>query len=1097
MRMKNQPIDPILVKSLQERILILDGAMGTMVQRYNLKEPDYRGERFAKHPCDLKGNNDILVLTRPDIIGNIHREYLAAGADIIETNSFNANAISMADYQIQDLVYELNVAAAKIARQAADEFTAKDENKRRWVAGSIGPTNRTASISPDVNDPGFRAVSFDDLVAAYGEQIRGLIEGGVDILLIETVFDTLNCKAALFAAENVFSAIGKSLPIMVSVTVSDASGRTLSGQTVEAFWISVSHANLFSIGLNCGLGANNMRPYIEELSDIVPIAVSAYPNAGLPNMFGQFDQTPEIMASQVKSFAENKLVNIVGGCCGSTPDHIRAMAEALAGLPPRPIEPKPVRSAFSGLEALVIRPETNFINVGERTNVAGSKKFADMIKAGEYEAALSVARQQVEAGAQMIDVNMDESMIDSKAAMVRFLNLIASEPEISRVPVMIDSSDWNVLEAGLKCLQGKGVVNSISLKEGEAVFKEHAKLVHRYGAAMVVMAFDEKGQADTYERKIEICTRAYDILTKEAGFPPEDIIFDPNIFAVATGIEEHNNYALDYINACRYIKQNLPHARISGGVSNVSFSFRGNNTVREAMHSAFLYHCIKAGMDMGIVNAGMIAVYDEIDPRLLSLIEDVLLNRSPEATERLTEYAQSVQNVSGRKTEDSAWRDLPVEKRLEHALIKGLTDHIEQDVTEALEKFKTPLSVIEQPLMNGMNTVGDLFGSGKMFLPQVVKSARVMKKAVSYLLPLMEKDKAKGSSAGKILLATVKGDVHDIGKNIVGVILACNNFEILDLGVMVPCEKIIQTAKENRADIIGLSGLITPSLHEMEHVAKELERNGLNIPLMVGGATTSPLHTAVKIAPNYQGAVVHVKDASLSVNISRNLIDKGKSGLSYRDDIKVKQESLRAQHEQTIAKRTLLPLSEARQKKFNIDWKEALIAEPLMPGIHVFPNFELDKLIPYIDWTFFFIAWNMRHKYPEILQHPEQGPEAKKLFDDAQKVLGSIKRTKALPRTAFWDYSRRIPCRTISKFTPTFQGRISSRHSGICGSKHRMMTGNAIAFPILSLPKTAAALIISAVLQSLPGSAWIRSSQLIKRIMMIITPYWPKLSPIV
>ncbi|MBF0532698.1 MAG: methionine synthase [Candidatus Omnitrophica bacterium] len=997
--MKNN--ETILHDLLNQRILIIDGAMGTMIQRYHLTENDFRGERFKNHAGDLKGNNDLLSITRPDVIRAIHREYLLAGADIIETNTFNANAVSLADYHMEGLVYELNLTSARLAKQVADEFSRQNPGKPRFVAGAIGPTNRTASMSPNVNDPGFRAVNFDSLVAAYSEQIRGLAEGGADLLLIETVFDTLNCKAAIFAAQKYFDQTGTRLPLMISVTVSDKSGRTLSGQTIEAFWISVAHALPLCVGLNCGLGAKDMRPYVAELSNIADCFISAYPNAGLPNAFGQYDQSPEEMARLVKDMANEGLVNIVGGCCGSTPDHIRAIAQAMNGQAPRRVEPRPALSMLSGLEPLIKKPETNFINIGERTNVAGSKKFADLIKAGDYENALSVARQQVEAGAQIIDVNMDEAMINSVEAMTAFLNHIASEPEISKVPVMIDSSDWKTLEAGLKCLQGKGIVNSISLKEGEAIFREHAQAIRRYGAAVVVMAFDEQGQADTYERKVAICTRAYRILVDQIGFPPQDIIFDPNIFSVATGMEEHNNYSLDYIRAAETIKQTLPLCLISGGVSNVSFSFRGNNAVREAMHSVFLYHAIHAGMDMGIVNAGMITVYDEIEPELKELVEDVILNRQPDATEKLIALSQTISGEGKKTAEDLAWRADPVEKRLTHSLIKGLTDFIETDVLQAHKKIGDPVKVIEGPLMDGMNVVGDLFGSGKMFLPQVVKSARVMKKAVSYLMPYIEARKQSSSSntLGRIILATVKGDVHDIGKNIVGVILACNNFEIIDLGVMVPCEKIIRTAIEQKANIIGLSGLITPSLGEMEHIAKELEREGLKIPLMVGGATTSPTHTAVKIAPHYRGLTIHVKDASRSVNVSRSLVNpENQCALAGR--IKTEYAQLRDQHEKLNASRIFAPLTEARQKKFLINWKNLPPFKPQKSGIQIFHDIDLKLLRDYIDWTFFFIAWELRHKYPEILNHPQMGVEARKLFKDGQDALNAIMEQRLLTANA-------------------------------------------------------------------------------------------------
>ncbi|NTV29839.1 MAG: methionine synthase, partial [Candidatus Omnitrophica bacterium] len=859
-----------LAQLLKERILILDGAMGTMVQRHRPTEADYRGTRFRDWPVDLKGNNDLLSLTRPDIISDIHRQYLAAGADIIETNTFNANRVSLADYRMETLVEELNLASARLARAAAEEFTRENPERPRFVAGSIGPTNKTASLSPDVNDPGFRAVTFDELVTAYGEQVRALAAGGVDVFLIETIFDTLNAKAAVFAVLTYNESAARPVPVMLSGTITDASGRTLSGQTAEALWISLRHARPLAFGFNCALGARDMKPHLETISGLADTFVSAYPNAGLPNQFGQYDQTPTEMAALVREFATDGLVNIVGGCCGSTPDHIRAIAQAVAGLKPRQLPELTAVSAYSGLEALVLREGLNFVNIGERTNVTGSKKFAKLIIDGNFDEALSVARQQVEAGAQAIDVNMDEGMLDSQAAMVRFLRLSAAEPDIARVPVVVDSSRWEVIESALKCLQGKSIVNSISLKEGEDLFRQRARLLLKYGAAVVVMAFDEQGQADTRQRKFEICQRAYRILTEEVGFPPEDIIFDPNVFAVATGIEAHNNYALDFIGAVNDIKKNLPHCRVSGGISNVSFSFRGNDAVREAMHSAFLYHAIRSGLDMGIVNAGMIAIYDEVPRELLTLVEDVLLNRRPDATERLVAFAENVRAAGKKETKSLAWRSEPVNKRLSYALVQGITDFLEADLAEALKASPTAISLIEGPLMDGMNTVGDLFGAGKMFLPQVVKSARVMKKAVSWLQPYIEKDRA-GSvrSAGRVLLATVKGDVHDIGKNIAGVVLACNNFEVIEMGVMVPAREILEKARAVKADIIGLSGLITPSLDEMVHVAAEMEREGFNIPLIIGGATTSPAHTALKIAPAYRGPVVHVKDASRGVGICR------------------------------------------------------------------------------------------------------------------------------------------------------------------------------------------------------------------------------------
>lgn len=997
---------------LKHRILILDGAMGTMIQRYKLTEADFRGERFKNHPCDLKGNNDLLSITQPEIIKEIHRQYLEAGADIIETNTFSGTTIAMADYQMDnnELVYELNFQSAKIAKEVADEFTALNPDKPRYVAGALGPTNRTASISPDVNDPAFRAITFDELVDAYYLQISGLVEGGVDILLVETIFDTLNAKAALFAIDKYFdenfgkvSRLSKvhipikHLPIMVSGTITDASGRTLSGQVTEAFYNSISHAHLLSVGLNCALGADLLRPYQQELARIASTYVSCYPNAGLPNAFGQYDETPEYMAKQLEDFAKNGFFNIVGGCCGTTPAHIRAIAEVVKKYPPRKLPEPDTFLHLSGLEPIVIKPETRFVNIGERTNVTGSRKFAKLIKEGKYDEALEIAKQQVENGAQIIDVNMDEGMLDSEAAMVKFLNLIAAEPDIAKVPIMIDSSKWSVIEAGLKCIQGKGIVNSISLKEGEEKFIHQARLIRRYGAAVVVMAFDENGQADSYERRIQICERSYKILTEQVGFPPQDIIFDPNILTVATGIEEHNNYAVDFINATRWIKENLPYAKVSGGISNISFSFRGNDVVREAMHSAFLFHAIKAGLDMGIVNAGMIEVYEEIDKELLERIEDVLLNRRPDATERLVEFAETVKNKGKAVEKDEEWRKADVTERLKHALIKGITDYIEQDTEEARLLYERPLQVIEGPLMDGMNVVGDLFGEGKMFLPQVVKSARVMKKAVAYLIPYIEEEKLKNpegnqaKSNGKILMATVKGDVHDIGKNIVGVVLACNNFEIIDLGVMVPKEKILDTAIKENVDIIGLSGLITPSLDEMVYVAQEMERRGMKTPLLIGGATTSRLHTAVKIAPNYTGVVVHVLDASKSVPVASNLVTNNEEAKNeFIAEIKQSYAQLREEHAKKQDSKNYLSLEEARKNKVQIDWENEHIVKPSFLGVKVFDDYPLEELTNYIDWTPFFQSWELYGKYPQILKDDVVGAEATRLFNDAQKLLKEI-----------------------------------------------------------------------------------------------------------
>jgi 5-methyltetrahydrofolate--homocysteine methyltransferase len=989
---------------LRKRILIIDGAMGTMIQTYKLEEADYRGERFKVWPKDLKGHNDLLNVTQPQIIEAIHREYLEAGADIIETNTFNSQSISLADYGMQDLGYELAKAGAEAARRAADGVMGQQRGRTCWVAGAIGPTTRTSSISTDVSNAAARGTTYDELVAAYTEQVRGLLDGGADILLVETIFDTLNAKAAFFAIESYFEETGRRVPIMASVTFIQAgSNRGVTGQTVEGFWNSISHVPLLSVGMNCALGPKEMRPLIEELSNIAPIFVSCYPNAGLPNPLlpTGFPETPESLAPQLREWAQQGWLNLVGGCCGTTPAHIQLIAEAVKGLPPRvPPRVEPYLR-LSGLDALTVRPETNFVNIGERTNVTGSPKFSKLILAGNYEEALAVARQQVENGAQIIDINMDEGMLDSEKAMVHFLNLIASEPDIAKAPIMIDSSRWSVIEAGLKCVQGKGIVNSISLKEGEAKFIEQAKLIRRYGAATVVMAFDERGQADTLERKMEICERSYKTLTEKVGFPPQDIIFDPNILTVATGMEEHNGYAVDFIEATRWIKKNLPHAKVSGGVSNISFSFRGNNVVREAMHAAFLYHAIKAGMDMGIVNAGMLEVYEEIPKELLELVEDVLLNRRPDATERLVRFADSVKQKEKGAVEEDQWRKGTVEERLSHALVKGIVEYIDQDVEEARQKFAKPLEVIEGPLMAGMNVVGDLFGSGKMFLPQVVKSARVMKKAVAYLLPYMEAEKkASGNhkAQGRILMATVKGDVHDIGKNIVGVVLGCNNYEVIDLGVMVSCEKILQTAREKQVDMIGLSGLITPSLDEMVHVAREMKRQGFDLPLLIGGATTSKAHTSVKIAPNYDEAVVHVLDASRAVGVVGSLINpQFKPG--FVQGIRTEYEKLRAQHAGQQAK-PLLTIEEARQRRTPIDWKASDIPKPEFTGVRVIRNLALAELVPLIDWSPFFHTWELRGRYPAILEKPE----AKKLFEDAEKLLNEIVADKLLTARAVYGF---------------------------------------------------------------------------------------------
>ena len=981
-----------IMKTIQEiakeRILLIDGAMGTMLQAYQLEEADFRGDRFKDHPSDLKGNNDLLSLSRPDVVGAIHTAYLEAGADLIETNTFNANAISQSDYGTEDLVYEINLKSAKIARKSADKFS----HDPRFVCGALGPTNRTASLSPDVNDPGFRNVSFDELAVAYGEQVRGLLDGGVDVLLVETVFDTLNCKAALFAIQSLLEERGEEVPIIVSGTITDASGRTLSGQTVEAFWHSIRHVDLFCVGLNCALGAEQIRPFLDALSTVADTLISVYPNAGLPNEFGEYDQSPEAMAKIIKEFSDSGLVNLVGGCCGTTPDHIKAIANAVEDIQPRIIPDIAPLTKLSGLEPVTIRPESNFINVGERTNVTGSSRFRRFIKEDNYEEALSVARQQIENGAQVIDVNMDEGLLDSEAAMGTFLRLIAAEPDIAKVPVMVDSSKWSVLETGLKNLQGKGIVNSISMKEGEDEFKRQAGAIKKYGAAVIVMAFDESGQADSYERKIEICSRAYDILTEEVGFPPEDIIFDPNIFAVATGIEEHNEYANAYIEATKTLKEALPGIHISGGVSNISFSFRGNNGVREAMHSAFLYHAIQAGMDMGIVNAGQLTVYDDIDPELKTRVEDVLFNRREDATERLVEIAEEYRGVKRSEEKDLSWRDQTVEQRICHALVEGIMDFVVEDTEEARKKYDRAIEVIEGPLMDGMNVVGDLFGAGKMFLPQVVKSARVMKKAVAHLVPFIEKEKDElgltGKSNGKIIMATVKGDVHDIGKNIVGVVLGCNGYDVIDLGVMVPSDKILNSARDEGADIIGLSGLITPSLDEMVHVAKEMERLEFDVPLLIGGATTSKTHTAVKIEENYSGPTVHVIDASRAVGVVSKLMNDNERD-AFVSERRQEYDGIRVQRGDSKRVRKL-SIEEARKRKFSTDWEGYQVPSPKLQGMKLFEDYPLDELVDYIDWSPFFHAWEMKGKYPAILKNSKYGKEARKLFQDGQNMLDRI-----------------------------------------------------------------------------------------------------------
>ncbi len=986
------PTEATLRAILETRILTLDGAMGTMIQGHALAEEDYRGRRFADHPVDLKGNNDLLNLVRPDIIGGIHRQFLAAGADIIESNTFNSTRIAQADYQLETLAYELNLEGARIARREADAAEGQ-----RWVAGVLGPTNRTASVSPDVNDPGFRNVTFEDLRASYAEAIRGLVDGGADLLLVETVFDTLNCKAALFALEEFFEATGTRLPVMISGTITDRSGRTLTGQTTEAFWNSVRHARPLFIGLNCALGARDLRPYVEELSRVADTFISLHPNAGLPNEFGGYDETPAYMAEVLREFAEQGFLNMVGGCCGTTPAHIQAIAEAMKGLPPRRVPEVPRVCRLSGLEPLNLTPETGFINVGERTNVTGSPKFATLIREGQLEAALDIARQQVDNGAQIIDVNMDEGMLDSEALMVEFLNRIASDPDIARVPIMLDSSRWSVLEAGLRCLQGKGVVNSISLKEGPEKFLQQAAHIRRMGAAVIVMAFDEKGQADTAARKLEICARSYHLLVDEVGFPSEDIIFDPNILTVATGMEEHNEYAIAFFEATRAIKQNLPHALVSGGLSNVSFSFRGNNPVREAMHSAFLYHAIRADLDMAIVNAGQLGIYDNIEPELRERVEDVLFNRRPDATDRLIEFSSGVQAGIRDKAEVEAWRLAPVEARLSHALVKGIADYIVEDTEEARLAASHPLDVIEGPLMAGMNVVGDLFGAGKMFLPQVVKSARVMKKSVAHLIPFIEAAKAEGNSrsAGKIVLATVKGDVHDIGKNIVGVVLQCNNFEVIDLGVMVACNDILDAAVREGATVVGLSGLITPSLEEMVHVASEMERRKLELPLLIGGATTSRTHTAVKIAPAYSGPVVHVKDASRAVGVATSLQSQ-ELRRGFMAQLRDEYATIRERHKQRQAGIDWLTLDEARRNRFDPGWADYQPPRPRQLGVRVFEDWPLDDLVDYIDWTPYFSAWELAGRYPRILDDEIVGEEARKVFLDGQRMLADLVRDKKL-----------------------------------------------------------------------------------------------------
>jgi 5-methyltetrahydrofolate--homocysteine methyltransferase len=995
-----------IIGLLKKHVLLLDGAMGTMIQRYKLSEEDYRGEQFKNHPSDLKGNNDLLSLTRPDVIREIHEAYLEAGSDIIETNTFNATSVSQSDYGMEALVHEINFESARIAVEAAKKYSRKTPGKPRFVAGSIGPTNKTTSLSPDVNDPGFRAISFDKMKAAYKEQVRGLAEGGVDLLLVETVFDTLNAKAALMGIEEYLEPTGSKIPVMVSGTITDASGRTLSGQTLEAFMLSLDHVELLSIGLNCSLGAKEIRPYLREMSDKSTHFVSVHPNAGLPNQFGEYDESPEQMSVFIKEFIDSGFVNIVGGCCGTTPEHIRAFSKLNAGGKIRRPADQVAGLKLSGLEPLTAYEGSNFINIGERCNVAGSRKFARLIREKKYNEALEIARRQVEDGAQILDINLDDAMLDAEHEMMTFLNLLLAEPDISRVPLMIDSSKFAVIEAGLKCIQGKAVVNSISLKEGETQFLEHAHKIRGYGAAVIVMAFDEAGQADSYKRRIEICQRAYNLLTEKIHFPPGDIVFDPNVLTIGTGMEEHNNYAIDFINTIRWIKGNLPHAKVSGGISNLSFAFRGNDPVREAIHSVFLYHAIRAGLDMGIVNPGMLQVYDEIPPELLNFTEDLVLNRRADATERIIEYSSTMGAVEKIEERKDLWRDLPVEERLKHALIKGFTEHIESDALEAHQKYGLGLKVIEGPLMSGMNVVGDLFGDGKMFLPQVVKSARVMKRAVATLLPFIEQEKAGGDSgeshsAGKILMATVKGDVHDIGKNIVGVVLGCNNYEVIDLGVMVPTERILDEAEKQKVDIIGLSGLITPSLEEMIHVASEMERRKMKQPLLIGGATTSKIHTAVKIEPAFSRPVIHVKDASRSVAVVSSLLSPQQKG-NFIKGVREEYKTLRETYADAGRNVKYISLEESRKNSLNLAWPAQSIMTPKQTGVQTLSDFPVEKISRYINWIFFFTTWELKGKFPGIFDHPDYGTEARKLYEDAQQMLQRIIDEKWLTANAVY-----------------------------------------------------------------------------------------------
>ena len=1021
---------PDIRELLAEKVMVLDGAMGTMIQQLELTENDFRGDRFADHSSNLTGNNDLLCITRPEAIREIHRQFLEAGADIIETNTFNATAISQSDYGTENVVREINVAAARLAREVTDEFTRKDPAKPRYVAGSIGPTNKTASMSPDVNDPGYRAISFSGLKAAYQEQAEGLLEGGAELFLIETIFDTLNAKAALMALNELFAEKGIKKPVMVSGTITDASGRTLSGQTLEAFIHSVSHIDLLSIGLNCALGAKEMRPYIREIAEKSPFFVSTHPNAGLPNQFGEYDETPEMMAGYVKEFLDEGQVNIIGGCCGTTPDHIREFARLAEKSKKHIVKPQERHFNLSGLEPLSVFEGSNFINIGERLNVAGSRKFARLIREKKYDEALGIARQQVENGAQVLDINLDDAMLDAEYEMVHFLNLMISEPDIARVPFMIDSSKWSVIEAGLQCVQGKSIVNSISLKEGENMFFEQARKIRNYGAAVVVMAFDEKGQADSFERRIAICKRAYDLLTQHVDFPPQDIIFDPNVLTIGTGMEEHNNYAVDFIRTVEWIKSNLPYAKVSGGISNLSFSFRGNNTVREAIHSSFLYHAIGAGLDMGIVNPAMLQVYDEIPADLLEYVEDLILNRRPDATERLLTFAESIKASGEVEKQTEVWRSETVEERLKHALIKGITEHIESDTLEAHQKIGSGLKVIEGPLMAGMNVVGDLFGSGKMFLPQVVKSARVMKKSVAVLLPFIEEEKtSEGEShaAGKILLATVKGDVHDIGKNIVAVVLGCNNYDIIDLGVMVPTEKILDTAIKEQVDIIGLSGLITPSLEEMVSVAREMQKRNMKQPLLIGGATTSRIHTAVKIEPQYNQSVIHVKDASKSVPVVNELLSDEKAG-AFKKSLQEEYAALRKKYEGAESNVEFLSLGQSRANRLEIDWDRDPPVQPRQTGTFYLENFPVEELIPYMNWMFFFVTWELRGKFPEILDDPVLGKEARNLYEDARKMLQQIVDEKWLTANAVYGiYPAASEGDDIVVFTDENRDRVRTR----------------------------------------------------------------------